>query len=43
MELLLRGHPNKGLHPINRPCDNVLISTPYERPSLLEGHISGAK
>ena len=49
MELLLRGHPNRRPPPLERPIDkvnlyiNVLISTPDERPPLLEGHFSDAK
>ena len=49
MEPLLRGHPDEKPPPLERPLDNVnldinvLISTPDERPSLLKGHLSGAK
>ena len=44
VETHLRGHPDKRPTLLVRPLDNVnlninvLISTPYKRPSLSQGH-----
>ena len=49
VEPLLRGHPEEGPPPLERPVNNVnlntnvSISTPNERPPLLKGQLSGAK
>ena len=47
-EPLLRGHPYERSPLLERPLDNVnfnniLISTPDERPPLLKGHFSDEK